>query len=173
MLIARPTAAQAMTTALRSFLRFLQQRGDVAGDLASSVPSVARWQLASVPAILTPDDIGRLVGECDGRTAWAPTGGRASVSHVRASFNALLRLTNLSRPATARRPTLHDFRHRFAIKTLVNWYRSGADVGQTMPALCTYLGHVNINSTYRYLSAAPELLGVACDRLERQLARSP
>jgi integrase/recombinase XerD len=104
---------------------------------------------------------------------WSPTGGRASVSHVRASFNALLRLTNLPRPATARRPTLHDFRHRFAIKTLVNWYRSGADVGQTMPALCTYLGHVNINSTYWYLSAAPELLGVACDRLERQLARSP
>jgi integrase len=63
-----PTAAQAMTTALRSFLRFLQQRGDVARDLASSVPSVARWQLASLPAILTPDDIGRLVGECDGRT---------------------------------------------------------------------------------------------------------
>lgn len=52
---------------------------------------------------------------------WAPTGGRASVSHVRASFNTLLRLANLPRPATARRPTLHDFRHRFAIKTLVNW----------------------------------------------------
>lgn len=102
----------------------------------------------------------------------SPTGGRPSASHVRASFKALLRLTNLPRSATTRRPTLHDFRHRFAIKTLVNWYRSGADVGQTMPALCTYLGHVNINSTYWYLSAAPELLGVACDRLERQLART-
>lgn len=114
-----------------------------------------------------------------GRTAstaalfWAPTGGRPSVSHVRASFNALLRLTNLPRSKTTRRPTLHDFRHRFAIKTLVNWCRAGADVGQTMPTLCTYLGHVNINSTYWYLSAAPELLGVACERLERQLARTP
>jgi integrase/recombinase XerD len=104
---------------------------------------------------------------------WSPTGGRPSDTHVRESFYAMLRLANLPRSATTRRPTLHDFRHRFAIKTLVNWYRSGADVGQTMPVLCTYLGHVNINSTYWYLSAAPELLGVACDRLERQLARSP
>lgn len=63
------TSAQGMGTALRSFLRFLQQRGDVAGDLASSVPSVARWQLANLPATLTPNDISRLVGECDGRAA--------------------------------------------------------------------------------------------------------
>jgi integrase len=110
---------------------------------------------------------------CTSALFWAPTGGRPSTSHVRESFYALLRLTNLPHSATARRPTLHDFRHRFAIKTLVNWYRSGIDVHQKMPALCTYLGHVNINSTYWYLSAAPELLGAACDRLERQLARSP
>lgn len=63
------TATQTIATALRSFLRFLQQRGDVVGDLASSVPSVARWHLATLPTILTPDDIGRMLGECDGRTA--------------------------------------------------------------------------------------------------------
>jgi integrase/recombinase XerD len=33
-----------------------------------------------------------------------------------------------------------------------------ARIGQHMVALATYLGHVNIYSTYWYLDAAPELL---------------
>jgi integrase/recombinase XerD len=33
--------------------------------------------------------------------------------------------------------------------------------------LCTYLGHVNPGSTYWYLQAAPELLALAADRLQR------
>lgn len=35
-----------------------------------------------------------------------------------------------------------------------------------MPALSTHLGHVDPDSTYWYLQAAPELLGLAADRLE-------
>jgi hypothetical protein len=35
-----------------------------------------------------------------------------------------------------------------------------------MPALSTYLGHVDPGSTYWYLQATPELLGMAADRLE-------
>ena len=34
-----------------------------------------------------------------------------------------------------------------------------------MAALSTYLGHVNPAGTYWYLSAVPELLGLAADRL--------
>jgi hypothetical protein len=32
--------------------------------------------------------------------------------------------------------------------------------------LSTYLGHVDPKATYWYLSAAPELLGLAAERLE-------
>jgi len=50
---------------------------------------------------------------------------------------------------------------------LRDWYRGGADVEQRLPWLSTYLGHVNPTTTYWYLTATPELLTLATDRLER------
>ncbi len=64
------------------------------------------------------------------------------------------------------RPRLHDFRHRFAVETLLGWYRSGEDVAARLPLLSTFLGHVKPSSTYWYLSATPELLALAAGRLE-------
>ena len=61
---------------------------------------------------------------------------------------------------------IHDLRHSFAVHTLVDWYRNGEDVQARLPALATYLGHVEPRSTYWYLSGAPELLGLAAGRLE-------
>jgi len=66
------------------------------------------------------------------------------------------------------RPRLHDFRHRFAVETLLGWYRSGDDVAARLPLLSTFLGHVKPTSTYWYLSATPELLALAAGRLERR-----
>ncbi|TFC10965.1 integrase, partial [Cryobacterium sp. MDB2-33-2] len=66
----------------------------------------------------------------------------------------------------ARGPHLHALRHTFAITTLVNWYRSGADVHARLPYLSTYLGHREPRFTYWYLSAAPELLALAAGHLE-------
>jgi integrase len=64
-----------------------------------------------------------------------------------------------------RGPRLHDMRHRFAARTLVNWYRAGLDVEREIPKLATYLGHVNVNSTYWYLESVPELLQLATERI--------
>lgn len=63
-------------------------------------------------------------------------------------------------------PRIHDIRHTFAVETLLEWYCCGADVEAMIPRLATYLGHRDPKSTYWYLSAAPELLAVAVDRLE-------
>jgi site-specific recombinase XerD len=41
---------------------------------------------------------------------------------------------------------------------VVSWYRQGADVQRLLPKLATYLGHVNIAATQRYLTMTPELL---------------
>ncbi|ETZ96775.1 putative phage integrase/recombinase [Mycobacterium kansasii 732] len=49
---------------------------------------------------------------------------------------------------------------------LLDWYRSGVDVAAMMPVLSTYLGHVNPASTYWYLTATPELMGLAAQRLQ-------
>src|SRR5205823_3444554 len=65
-----------------------------------------------------------------------------------------------------RGPRLHDLRHRFAVCTLLRWYRSGIDVERELPKLATYLGHVHVNETYWYLEAVPELLELAARRLD-------
>lgn len=62
-------------------------------------------------------------------------------------------------------PRLHDLRHRFAIRTLVDWYRAGLTVDPLLPVLATYLGHVHVHDTYWYLEAVPELLQLATERL--------
>ncbi|TIP83849.1 MAG: integrase, partial [Mesorhizobium sp.] len=67
------------------------------------------------------------------------------------------------------RPRLHDLRHAFAVRTLLDAYRDGGDPGRRLALLSTYLGHVDPGKTYWYLSAAPELLQLAGDRLERRI----
>jgi site-specific recombinase XerD len=61
--------AQLMTTAFRSFFRFLFQNGELHADLAPSVPAVADWRLSTVPKYLTPDEVGRVLGGCDRQTS--------------------------------------------------------------------------------------------------------
>ena len=74
------------------------------------------------------------------------------------------------RPATGNRrigrgPRLQDFRHSFATRRLIEWYRAGLDVGRELPKLATYLGHVDVGHTYWYIEAVPELLQLATERL--------
>jgi len=66
---------------------------------------------------------------------------------------------------------IHDFRHSFAVNTLIRWYRDGEDVGALLPRLSTYLGHLSPGYTYWYLSAAPELLELAAARIEKRSGR--
>ena len=72
-----------------------------------------------------------------------------------------------------RHPRLHDLRHRFAMTTLMQWYGDGQDVERRLPVLSAYLGHVEVRDTYWYLSACPELLAAAKDRLERHREVTP
>ena len=51
--------------------------------------------------------------------------------------------------------------------TLRDWYRAGVDVAARLPALSAYMGHAHPASTYWYLTAAPDLLALAAQRLER------
>jgi integrase/recombinase XerD len=69
------------------------------------------------------------------------------------------------RSATAH-PTAHQLRHSFAVRTLIGWQRSGARIDERIAVLSIYLGHVSPADTYWYLSAAPELMALAADRLD-------
>jgi integrase len=64
------------------------------------------------------------------------------------------------------RPRAHDLRHSFAVSTLIGWQRSGVQIDERIAALSTYLGHVGPAETYWYLTATPELMGLAAQRLD-------
>jgi integrase len=98
-------------------------------------------------------------------------GTRLFYKNVHLKFLRLLRIARL--PNEPQRPRLHDLRHTFAIKTVIDWYKAGDDVQARLYVLSTYLGHVNPTSTYWYLTATSELLQLASLRLESALGRLP
>lgn len=96
-------------------------------------------------------------------------GTRLLYCNVQWTFGRLVTQAGLQPRSANSRPRLHDLRHTFAVSTLVDAYRADVDVAARLPLLSTYLGHVHPGHTYWYLSAAPELLALAGQRLERHL----
>jgi site-specific recombinase XerD len=92
-------------------------------------------------------------------------GQRIRYPHFKRVFDRLIDSVGIT-TNNGTRPRLHNMRHSFATRTLLGWYRDGADVHALLPRLSTYLGHVEPSSTYWYLSAAPELMALAAARLE-------
>jgi integrase len=96
----------------------------------------------------------------------AERGGRLLPQYVYRVFWLLSRQIGLRGPNSSSGPRLHDFRHSFAVNTLLQWYRTGEEIDTLLPKLSTYLGHSCVRDTYRYLSACPELMELAAQRLE-------
>lgn len=93
-------------------------------------------------------------------------GTALSGSNLRLSFRSLQRKTGLTRNGGPQM-RIHDLRHRFAVETLRRWYTAGGQgVGARLPALSTFLGHVNVAATYWYLSSTPALRAAAISRVE-------
>ena len=95
-------------------------------------------------------------------------GTRLDGGHVRRTFYYLSRQIGLRAVSASHGPRLHDFRHRFAVQTLLRWYRQGKDVERRLPILSTYLGHAHVTDTYWYLTGTPELMGAAGKRMEQR-----
>lgn len=93
-------------------------------------------------------------------------GTRLNNTNVNLVFRTLSRKIGLRKPGGGPGPRLHDLRHRFAVETLLRWYRGGEDVTRRMPVLSTYLGHGNVSGTYWYLTNTPELMSAAGKLLE-------
>lgn len=93
-------------------------------------------------------------------------GRRLDGSAVHRTFYDLSRQIGLRAAEDHKGLRLHDFRHRFAVRTLIEWYRSNEDIERRLPVLSTFLGHGHVADTYWYLSVEPELMGLATRRLE-------
>jgi len=100
-------------------------------------------------------------------------GNPLDIGDIHRTFYKLTRQVGLRGETASHGPRLHDFRHRFAVQTLLRWYRAGEDVERRLPVLSTYLGHVHVADTYWYLSACPELMGLAVARLEQRWEDRP
>jgi len=81
-------------------------------------------------------------------------------------FKRLTRAAGLE-PRGRARPRLHDLRHTFATAHMAAAYRNGGDPQRTLSLLATWLGHTHVADTYWYLTASPQLMALAAERLNR------
>jgi site-specific recombinase XerD len=96
------------------------------------------------------------------------TGSALTRQAAEAAFCRLREYAGVLRSDGARyQPRLHDLRHAAAVHRVIDWYRRGLDVQHLLPRLATYLGHVHICGTQRYLTLTSELLQQAGRRFER------
>ena len=93
---------------------------------------------------------------------------RLDEGQVRRTFYTVSRQIGIREASASHGPRLHDFRHRFAVDTLLRWHRNGDDVQRRLPILSTYLGHAHVSDTYWYVTATPELMAAVCQRLENR-----
>jgi integrase len=95
------------------------------------------------------------------------TGEPVRRSAAERAFRTLRQAARVQRSDGARyQPRLHDLRHTFAVHRLLAGYRQGADVQSLLPALATYLGHMDVAATQHYLTLSPELSRHASRRFE-------
>jgi integrase len=100
-------------------------------------------------------------------------GGRLLHRHVYCAFWRLSREIGLRQSGDHTGPRVHDLRHTFATRVLLDGYRDGKDVEQLLPVLSTYLGHTCVRDTYWYLSSCPGLMQEAVQRLDRRWEVKP
>ena len=69
-------------------------------------------------------------------------------------------------------PRIHDLRHTFVVRRILEWHAAGVDIDQAMLSLSTYVGHAMVTNTYWYLSAVPELMALAAGRFESFMSQA-
>jgi integrase/recombinase XerD len=98
-----------------------------------------------------------------GRFFVSGTGTALDRSGVGKTFRRITTTAGI-RTATVH-PRIHDLRHSLAVRTLIEWHPCGVNIDERIAALSAYLGHISPADTYWYLSASPELMQLAAQRL--------
>lgn len=97
-------------------------------------------------------------------------GTRLIYCNVHSTFHRLVTQAGITPRSASCRPRIHDLRHSFAVAAMLDAYATGQDGQARLTLLATWLGHVHPGSTYWYLSASPELMAIAGQRLQTHLA---
>jgi integrase len=86
------------------------------------------------------------------------------------AFHVLRKATGLHSQVNGRQPRLYDLRHTFVCRRVIAWYKSGEDVDCRIAQLSRYLGHKKVSDTYWYLTAIPELMACAANKVAKYCA---
>lgn len=87
-----------------------------------------------------------------------PRGEHYEISTLSYAFRQTLAIAGIEY-TSSNRIRLHDLRHSFAVLRLLLWCERGADLDAKLPLLATYLGHLNLASSQRYLQLTQDLMG--------------
>jgi len=96
-----------------------------------------------------------------------PGGPRLNRRQLDYAFAYLAAQAGLRSRSSRCHPAPMGLRHTFAVNMLISWYQADVDVDAHLPLLSTWMGHVRPADTYWYLSAVPELLALAAERMTR------
>ena len=117
------------------------------------------------------EEVERCFGPRPAQTPFFPSTSNDSapcdVTALKVTYRRLLKSIGI----THRRgegPRHHDLRHTFAVHRLLRWYEEGADLAARLPLLATYLGHVSIFTSQRYLHFTEDFLQTVTDRMDRR-----
>lgn len=97
-----------------------------------------------------------------------PLGRPYSLTTLRAAFLCVLKLADVPRAVGGRGLRVHDLRHSYVALRMLAWCEQNADLGTMLPIIATYLGHVGLSSSQRYLQLTPDLLGEVIRRHEHR-----
>ncbi len=84
-------------------------------------------------------------------------GKTSSTTSVYNCFKRYLRKADIPFKGGHHGPRLHDLRHTFAVKSLVQMVENGMDIYCSLPILSTYLGHQSIEATGQYVRLVQEM----------------
>lgn len=86
-------------------------------------------------------------------------GRHVKLTALQQAFRIICDKAHVHRTDTSRCDVrLQDLRHTFATNRVAQWYNEGLDVQGLLPALSTYLGHCNLDSTAVYITLTGNML---------------
>lgn len=134
----------------------------------STVDALRRYRrMRDLAGESAADDAAFFVGT-RGRRRGLPLGDR----QVHRVFGDLRGQLGWRNRGTHHAPRIHDLRHTFIVRRIVQWQSQGTDIDQAMLSLSTYVGHATVSNTYWYLSAVPELMALAASRFESFMSQA-
>ena len=86
-----------------------------------------------------------------------PAGGILTSDIAYNWFRKILFRSGISHQGKGAGPRMHDFRHTFAVHSLVSMCEKGLDLYYSLPILSTYLGHQSLAATDKYVRLTAEM----------------